>query len=119
MMLSRRKPSRSGIERAAQRTFPRHRQWVRGFQCAVQNDDCGGDIECAHVRSGTNGGMGLKPGDEWCIPLCRDHHHEQHTIGEMAFEKLYGIDMKVLARGLARNSPVQEVRQRVNESEKP
>ncbi len=80
-----------------------HRQWVRLHQCAA----CGTQtaIECAHVRSGTDGGLGLKPSDCWCISLCREHHNEQHQLGEPAFEAKYRIDMKALAQTFARLSP--------------
>lgn len=62
-------------------------------------------IEVAHVRTGTGGGMGVKPSDRWTISLCRDHHSEQHRVGERSFEKATGVDMKKLAEEFARNSP--------------
>ena len=62
-------------------------------------------IECAHVRMGTDGGMGLKPSDRWTISLCHDHHVEQHQIGERAFEERYDLSMKGLAREFAQRSP--------------
>lgn len=62
-------------------------------------------IEAAHVRIGTDGGIGLKPGDQWTIPLCSMHHRKQHRIGESTFERIYNIDMKVIAYQLARKSP--------------
>lgn len=83
---------------------PGHRAWVRGHKCCV--DGCGGrPIECAHVRTGTGGGTGLKPGDEWTISLCAYHHREQHQIGEGAFERLYELDMKKLAAEFVARSP--------------
>lgn len=81
-----------------------HLRFVRGHVCAVNG--CGNrGIEAAHVRCGTGGGTSLKPGDDWTISLCRDHHAEQHRIGEPAFEKKYGIDMKALAQEFAAKSP--------------
>jgi len=62
-------------------------------------------IEAAHVRTGTEGGMGIKPGDDWVISLCSYHHQRQHMIGEAAFERSHGIDMKALAREFAAKSP--------------
>ena len=59
----------------------------------------------AHVRAGTNGGIGLKPGDFWTISLCRNCHSEQHRMGEQSFEKRHGIDMKELAREFVKASP--------------
>ena len=82
---------------------PAHRAWVRGHACC----GCGSmtAIECAHVRDGTDGGMGLKPSDRWTISLCRDCHSEQHRIGEEAFEFVHKIDMKALATAFFKASP--------------
>jgi hypothetical protein len=57
------------------------------------------------VRRGTDGGMGIKPSDKWCISLCRDCHSQQHRQGEETFEKTHGIDMKALAQEFFRQSP--------------
>lgn len=86
-----------------QRRSPAHRAWVRGFACCA----CGSTaaIECAHVRSGTDGGTGIKPSDVWCISLCRDCHARQHVVGEPAFEREHRIDMKALAREFLAKSP--------------
>ena len=64
---------------------PGHRALVRTRECSVPG--CRqGPVETAHVRLGTDGGMGLKPSDFWCISLCHAHHEEQHKIGEATFE---------------------------------
>lgn len=85
------------------RRSPAHRAWVRSHSCCV----CGSEtaIECAHVRNGTDGGVGIKPSDKWCISLCRDCHSLQHQIGEVGFEMESGIDMKALAEEFYRKSP--------------
>lgn len=86
------------------RRSPAHRKWVRDHACCVPG--CNGrPIECAHVRSGTDGGMGMKPSDIFTISLCADHHREQHAIGEKQFEREHGIDMKALAAEFFRKSP--------------
>ena len=87
---------------------PSHRKWIRGFECAVKtyaNTDCATNTECAHVRTGTDGGMGMKPSDKWCISLCSEHHREQHQMGEPAFERKYGFSMKTLAAAFWKASP--------------
>jgi hypothetical protein len=87
---------------------PGHRKWIRGFECAVQDlnwKQCATDTECAHVRTGTDGGTGIKPSDKWCIPLCPEHHREQHQMGEPAFERKYNFVMKALAAELWNASP--------------
>ncbi|MHB9879138.1 DUF968 domain-containing protein [Pacificimonas sp. ICDLI1SI03] len=87
-----------------QRRCPSHTKWVGGHACVVPG--CNGrPIEVMHVRKGTDGGTGLKPSDIWTISGCQYHHSEQHRIGEPAFEKKYGIDMKALAREFAAKSP--------------
>jgi len=83
---------------------PSHLKWVRGFKCCVPGCDYR-PIEAAHVRAGTNGGVGLKPDDTWVISLCQLHHQEQHHAGEPAFERVYKIDMKALAKEFATKSP--------------
>lgn len=85
------------------RRSPAHRAWVRGHACSA----CGGTaaIECAHVRIGTDGGLGLKPSDKWTISLCKDCHARQHAMGEATFEQAYGVKMKSLAEAFFRASP--------------
>ena len=86
------------------RECPAHRAWVRRHHCCVPS--ClRRPIECAHVRRDTDGGVGLKPSDRWSISLCRDHHIEQHQVGELAFERRHGIDLRELAKVFARRSP--------------
>lgn len=104
-MLKRRKPSPTGIRSKPQVRSTPHLQWVRGHVCAVEDDECAGKIEAAHVRKGSDGGMGVKPSDHFVIPLCQHHHAEQHRIGEPAFEQRYGISMHRIAGELARRSP--------------
>ncbi len=83
---------------------PAHRKWVRGHACSVPGCESR-PIECAHVREGTDGGVGMKPSDRWTISLCRDHHAEQHRIGEGAFERRYKIDLVSIAEEFGRRSP--------------
>ena len=82
---------------------PAHRAWVRGHACCA----CGSTtaIECAHVRTNTDGGMGLKPSDKWTISLCKECHAEQHRIGEDAFEVKHTISMKFFAQQFFFKSP--------------
>lgn len=85
---------------------PAHCNFVRSHACCA----CGSmaAIEVAHVRTGTDGGMGMKPGDYWTISLCGGPsgcHALQHRIGEPEFEKRKFIDMKALAREFVKASP--------------
>lgn len=92
----------SGRKEAGRRS-PAHRAWVRGHHCSA----CGSAtaIECAHVRGGTDGYLGSKPSDRWTIALCRDCHARQHQVGEAAFEREHGINMKALAEAFVKASP--------------
>ena len=83
---------------------PGHLAWVRAHACCIPGCELR-PIEAAHVRVGTGGGMGIKPGDDWTISLCAEHHREQHQRSEQYLERLYGIDMKALAREFAAKSP--------------
>jgi hypothetical protein len=86
------------------RSCPAHRAWVRRHHCSVPG--CKRlPIECAHVRSGTDGGTALKPSDRWCISLCAYHHAEQHRLGERRFAIKYDLDLAQLAATFARRSP--------------
>ena len=100
-------PKRLERERTRQppdRECAAHRAWVRRHHCCVPG--CfDRPIDCAHVRRDTDGGTGLKPSDRWIISLCRAHHIEQHQVGEAAFERQYGIDLRELAIAFARRSP--------------
>ena len=57
------------------------------------------------MRNGTDGGTGMKPSDRWTISLCHNCHANQHHMGEIAFEKAHGIDMKKLAEAFFKASP--------------
>lgn len=101
MNITRRKKPR----RTAKGSNPSHLKWVRGHECCVGPAGCGGKIEAAHVRRGTDGGMSKKPSDKWAIPLCSTHHAEQHSAGEQTFEKRHGFSMKATAETLWARSP--------------
>ncbi len=73
-----------------------HLKFVRGFACAIfgrLGHECEGKTEAAHVRIGTDGGIGQKPSDKFVIPLCSGAHAEQHRIGEKSFEDKYRFSM--------------------------
>lgn len=79
-----------------------HLNFIRSFHCV--RDGCQGmPIECAHVRNGSGAGMGQKPDDWRVVPLCREHHGQQHTVGEQTFWK--GIDVEALIEAFCKASP--------------
>lgn len=59
-----------------------HLAFIRSLPCCVCPNIYS---EAAHIRKGTDGGMGLKPSDCWTVPLCRTCHNKQHNIGESRF----------------------------------
>ena len=92
------------LAKKTSRSCAAHRNWVRRHRCSVRG--CRNlPIECAHVRNGSDGGLGLKPSDKWTISLCQSHHLEQHEIGERAFEQRYDLNLIELASEFARRSP--------------
>lgn len=82
-----------------------HLRFLRGLPCAV----CGNNIEtqAAHIRfsdakyAKDNPGVGQKPHDFWCVPLCGKHHDEQHRAGnERSWWESKGIDPILLSMSL-------------------
>src|SRR6516162_5539973 len=67
-----------------------HLAFVRRLPCVA----CGkaAPSEAAHVRTGTDGGTGMKPGDRYAVPLCAACHAKQHQIGELTFWSTLRID---------------------------
>ena len=81
-----------------------HCTFVRSHQCCVT--DCNRrPIEVAHLRKGTDAGMGRKASDYYAISLCKHHHAEQHQIGEDTFAKEHSLDLHALAAAFAKASP--------------
>lgn len=87
-----------------------HLAFVRSLGCVI----CEAPAEAAHIRYADprygkpQAGTGQKPGDEWTVPLCANHHrlHDkaQHRMNERAFWKLHEIDATSLALHIWNNS---------------
>src|ERR1700746_1391689 len=75
--VARRKPT-LGSHRRGQ-----HLIFIRQLPCVA----CGraAPSEPAHVRTGADGGVGMKPGDRYAVPLCTTCHAKQHRVGELTF----------------------------------
>ena len=67
-----------------------HLAFVRQLPCVA----CGkaAPSEAAHVRSGSDGGAGMKPSDRYSLPLCTDCHAIQHEFGELTFWSVLRTD---------------------------
>ena len=84
----------------------RHLSHVRSHACVVC--DAEAPIEAAHVRLGSDGGMGSKPSDFYAVPLCGGAtgcHQRQHTVGERTFWQ--DKDPQAIMGELIRTSPVR------------
>lgn len=74
-------------------------QAARDLGCAI----CKNPIADAHhLRTiGHTRAMSLKNGDDFTIPLCREHHDELHNFGdEELFLALHGVDAALILRQL-------------------
>src|SRR6516225_4817416 len=82
--VARRKPKLDSHRRG------QHLSFIRQLPCVA----CGraAPSEPAHVRTGTDGGVGIKPGDRYTVPLCTACHAKQHRIGELSFWSALRID---------------------------
>jgi hypothetical protein len=106
---ARRERLRSGILRAPKRIWLRHRKFVRSHCCCVPG--CPPlETQFAHVRSAANAGTSLKPHDAYAVPLCFNHHREQHDCGVATFEDRHGIDLWAIAQELLRRWPDHQMR---------
>jgi hypothetical protein len=82
------------IPRSNRKPNPRrqaeHLAFIRMLPCIA----CGRSApsQAAHVRSGTDGGVGLKPHDKFSTPMCAACHAKQHKVGELTFWSALGID---------------------------
>ena len=76
---------------------PKHLKNVRKLPCMIKDyngDNCNGTPIVAHHLTFINeGGMGLKTGDNWTIPLCHRCHLRLHHMGEKATWKCRGIGL--------------------------
>lgn len=114
MQLARRKTKKKPRHDGKVRS-ERHKNFVRRHNCIV--DDCAEieGIHAHHVRKYTEAGMGLKPGDEWVVPLCQDHHGALHTNGQATFESMHGLDLREAALWFARRSPDDAIKEAVSD----
>ena len=77
----------------------KHLRWIRTLPCATCHKPA--PSEASHIRAGTDGGMGLKPSDWFCIPQCRECHAELHRGEKRFWEKNGGIEKALsLSNGL-------------------
>lgn len=90
-----------------------HLKFLRQLPCVIP--DCKSrDIHAAHIRAANprlgkrETGLQEKPSDAWCLPVCAEHHAEQHSGSELEFWARHGIDCFTLALALWRVSGDEE-----------
>ena len=116
----RRRREKMGLRQPPKVRCAAHLAFIRGHDCLIRHRTghwCDGKVEAAHVRRGTDGGVGIKPSDIWTVPLCSIAHAQQHRIGERGFERNWRINLKETAEGLAAKSPALRKRARALELE--
>jgi hypothetical protein len=77
----------------AKRAWAKHRDmkyqaWIREQPCVVMAIHVG-LIECCHVKTRGTGGADRRN----VVSMCSMHHRIQHSIGILAFQKTYGVDL--------------------------
>ena len=73
------------------------------------------DVQSAHIRF-AGAGIGMKPSDCFVVPLCIDHHREQHSMNERMFWHLYKINPIARALYYCAESPDSKIRKGIYES---
>jgi hypothetical protein len=64
----------------------KHRRFIASLPCCVTGHT---DVQCAHVSEGKRS-IGLKSGDNFCLPLSVNEHRIQHEIGELTYWSHFG-----------------------------
>lgn len=59
--------------------------FIRKQECCVTGHRVAGEVCAHHVRMGANAGIGIKPSDFRCVPLCNEAHQKLHQYGERDF----------------------------------
>ena len=92
-----------GPERLRSSKYLKH---IRTKPCLV----CGGLAEAHHLTFAQKRAMGLKNGDQWCVPLCHAHHMDLHSsfLGERSWWAVKGISPEVWAENEYSNFKKQE-----------
>jgi hypothetical protein len=86
----------------------KHCEWIRSLPCIICLDNTAS--ECCHIRYSEPKaakpitGLGIKPDDCWTLPMCNQHHRQQHEIGERTFWNAYSIQPIYVALALYRVS---------------
>lgn len=75
------------------------KDFIRELACIMPGTwghSCGEGVDPAHYTTGSFAGANLK-NDRRILPLCRVHHSQQHSLGELRFWGDTFIDARELA----------------------
>jgi hypothetical protein len=74
----------------------KHLKRLSGLSCMI----CGApDPQVHHLLRAEPRGVGLKTGDQWCVPLCHTHHSELHRNGnEVEFFRENGFEYEAVKK---------------------
>ena len=92
------------MQRQPRKHNEKHLQFIRELPCIVCGDNT--STEAAHIRMANRYaakrecGKAEKPDDTWTLPLCGEHHREQHAMNELSFWRLQDIDPHFAALAL-------------------
>jgi hypothetical protein len=86
----------------------KHRRFVASKSCVICLNPY---TQCCHIRSIPNyGNVGMSVrNDAFCIPMCVEHHLEQHKIGEYIFYSKYYINPVYVSEQLCKISPCKKI----------
>ena len=91
-------------------SFPAHEAFARSEGCCVPG--CRRrPVEFAHQRTAANASKGKKPHSAFGVPLCHEHHREQHDRGAVSFGRKHHIDLWRVAASLVGRSPDHKMRE--------
>lgn len=100
-----------------------HEEFIKSLPCTICDDNT--RTECAHVsyadpRYGKYGrGYGKKEESVWVIPLCGQHHRDQHKVNERAFWRDHNIDPCRVAQSLFVHTQDYQVALQILEANRP
>ena len=86
----------------------KHRRFVASKNCIICLNPY---TQCCHIRTIPNyGNVGMSVrNDAFCIPMCVEHHKEQHLLGEYKFYFKYNINPVYVSEQLCKISPCKKI----------
>jgi hypothetical protein len=74
----------------------RYMAFVRSHPCLI----CGARADAHHIQYAQPRALGRKTGDQWTVPVCREHHTDLHIspMPEKTWWALQGVDPMIWAK---------------------